>query len=91
MGAIGWVVCTSLLASLPAHAGNAHVFPVPSHLVAGAVVAAFILPAAIASVLSVIRRIGRSPIGLLGLCVVAGGALAAIGYVNPDLIASLRI
>jgi hypothetical protein len=55
------------------------------------VVAAFILPAAISSILSVLRRASRSPAGRIGLCLAGGGVLAAIGYANPDLIAGLRI
>jgi hypothetical protein len=55
------------------------------------VAAAFVLPAATASVLSALRRVGRRPIGLLSLCVLAGVTLAAIGYVNPGFVAGLRI
>ena len=90
-GAIGLAVCTSLLTGSPAQAGGAHAFPASPHLVAAVVATAFVLPAAIASVLSVLRRVSRSPIGLLGLCVAVGGGLAVLGYVNPNLVAGLRI
>jgi hypothetical protein len=55
------------------------------------VAAAFVLPVAMASVLSALRRVSRRPIGLLSLCVAAGVTLAAIGYVNPSFVAGLRI
>lgn len=65
-------------------------FPVQPHLVPVVVAAAFILPAAMAGFLSVMRRLGRAGGAVLGagLLVVALAAVAA--YVQPDLLLALR-
>jgi len=79
------------LAAYPAFAGNAQLFPVSSHLVPAAVVAAFILPAAAAGCVWTMRRVTRSRVGLVGLGLVAGGAIAVLAYVNPAVLAGLRV
>ena len=77
--------------ALATFAGLPRIFPVQSSLVPMVVAAAFILPAAMAGVLSLLRRAGRSigPVLGLGLGVVAAAAYAA--YANPNLLAALRI
>lgn len=91
VGAIGLTFCLASLWPASALAGSAQAFPVPSHLVPAAVAAAFILPAAAASVSSILRRVGRSRARRLGLSLLAAGAFAALAYVNPDVLATLRL
>ncbi|MEZ5816716.1 MAG: hypothetical protein R3D44_06515 [Hyphomicrobiaceae bacterium] len=74
-----------------AMAGSSQMFPVRSHLVPAVVAAAFILPALMAGVASVLKRIGRSPVALVGLCLFAVGAAALVAYVNPTLLTALRV
>ncbi len=83
------VLTASFGMALPAEAATRGLFPVQSHLVPAVVAATFILPAALAGVLSAMRRLQRSPGKLLGLLLIAMGAAGAILYVNPGLLATL--
>ncbi len=74
-----------------AAAAGGQMFPVGSHLVAVVVAAAFILPAGIAGVASLVKRAGRSPAGLLGVGLLAIGAVAVVALANPGMLASLRV
>ncbi|MGE0765947.1 MAG: hypothetical protein AB7L90_05750 [Hyphomicrobiaceae bacterium] len=80
----------ALATACEASAAGPQLFPVPSHLVPAAVVAAFILPAAMAVAISVMKRARRSAGGLLGLGVVGVGAIVALAYTHPGLWAVLR-
>ena len=85
------MVCLAKGEALAAFAGLPQVFPVQSSLVPVVVAAAFILPAAIAGVLSLLRRAGRSMGPVLGLGLVVAGAAAYAAYADPNFIAALRI
>ena len=74
-----------------AAAASAQMFPVGSHLVPVVVAMAFILPAGIAGLASVMKRVGRSPAGLLGAGLLAIGAVAVVALANPGLLAGLRV
>lgn len=88
-------VCLASAATIvtggPASAGGGQMFPVGSHLVAVVVAAAFILPAGIAGVVSVVKRAARTPAGLLGVGLLAIGAVAVLALANPGLLSSLRV
>lgn len=76
---------------VPGEASAAQVFPVTGSLVPVAVAAAFVLPALVAGVLSLLRsaalRLGPT-MGIVLLCTV-GVAVAALLF--PDLVAALRV
>ncbi len=77
--------------ALTTFAGLPRVFPVQSGLVPMVVAAAFILPAAIAGVFSLLRRVGRlvGPVMGLGLATAVAAAYAA--YADPNLLVALRV
>jgi hypothetical protein len=91
VAAIGIAVVISAATGAPALARSAQLFPVPSHLVPAAVVAAFILPAAMAVVTSGLKRIGRSPVRLFGLGLLAAAGVTALAYTRPGLLAGLGV
>lgn len=78
-------------AALAAITGLPQLFPVQSSLVPVVVAAAFILPAAVAGVLSVLRRATHALGPVLGLGLIVAGAAAVAVYADPTLIAALRI
>ncbi len=71
----------------PALAASAQLFPVKPSLVPAVVAAAFVLPAFIASVLSVLRRAGLVMGSVLGMGLVAATAMIVAAYVDPNLVA----
>jgi ABC-type glycerol-3-phosphate transport system permease component len=75
--AVGSASVMGLVAASPAFAASSQPFPVPSHLVAAAVVAAFMLPAALAGMTPVAKRVRRSRFGLLGVALLIISAVAA--------------
>jgi hypothetical protein len=84
--AVGLISVLGIAPIAPTFAASSQVFPVPSHLVAAAVVTAFMLPAALAGMTSIAKRIRRSRFGLLGVVLVVIGALAAAAYINPGFL-----
>lgn len=90
LGGFGALACW-LARDGVAIAANGQMFPVRSHLVPVVVVAAFILPAAFAGVGSLAKRYRASPAALLGLGLLAVGALALAAIANPHLLAGVRI
>ncbi len=89
--ALGVAPVLLVVARAEALAGLPQVFPVQSSLVPVVVAAAFILPAAIAGVLSLLRRAGRAMGPVAGLGVVVAVAAAFAAYADPTLIAAFRI
>lgn len=72
-------------------AANGQMFPVGSHLVPIVVAAAFILPAALAGLGSLVKRCRANPAAFLGLGLLAVGALALAAIANPQLLAGVRV
>lgn len=89
--ALAVVPAALILTGGSTEAAMPQIFPVKPNLVPILVAATFILPAAAAGVLSVLRRAGRAmgPVVSVGVLVVVAAALAV--YADPLLIASLRI
>ena len=77
-------------ASSAAFAAPGQLFPVPSHLVPMVVAAAFMLPAAMAGVLSVMRRAGRGRGAIVGAGL-AVAAIAAVAFIDPGLLTARRV
>lgn len=90
-GAVGWAGCLFFLSGGAALASGGQLFPVASHLVPGAVVAAFMLPAAAAGFVSALRRARRRPMALVAIGLVGGAALAVCAYVNPAILTRVSI
>lgn len=76
--------------STGALAAPAQLFPVQPHLVPVVVAAAFILPAAMAGFLSVMRRLGRAGGAMLGAGLIMAALAVGATYVQPSLLAALR-
>ncbi len=66
-------------------------FPTDQVLVPVAVAGAFVLPALMAAICAGFGRLWRNSRALLGLAGLAVAGLAVAGYLNPGLLAALRI
>lgn len=73
-----------------AEAALPQVFPVKPGLVPAVVAATFVLPAAAAGVLSIVRRIGRATGPVAGIALLIVVALAVVVYVDPNMMAAVR-
>ena len=84
VGVVGWLLAAPAMAA-------PLVFPTNQTLVPVAVATAFVLPALFAALYVLARRIlwALGPIGAIGMLVIV--TLALTGYLNPGLIAALRI
>lgn len=80
IGAVVWF-------SDPAVAASVQLFPVKPSLVPVVVAAAFILPAFIASLMSVLRRAGLVLGSVLGFGLLAVMAMVVTAYLDPNLVA----
>lgn len=88
-----WPVAAGLLWSelVPsAMAATPQIFPVQSHLVPVLVAAVFILPAAFAGLLSLLRRLGRSR-ALAGVSLAVAVVALVAFYGEPSWLAALRV
>lgn len=72
-------------------AAEPHVFPTSQALVPVAVAGAFVLPALVAALFAGLGRLARRPKALLGIGALGVGGLVLAGYLNPDLLAALRL
>lgn len=72
-------------------AAEPHVFPTSQALVPVAVAGAFVLPALVAALFAGLGRLARRPKALLGLGAVGIAGLVLAGYLNPELLAALRL
>lgn len=87
----------SVVAFLSATAGAAaavpaqtRLFPAEPALVPVAVAAAFVLPAAVALIWGLLRRLMRQAGPVVSVSVAVLLAIAVAGYLNPDLLSRLK-
>lgn len=74
-----------------AYAAGSQVFPAQPHLVPLVVAAVFVLPAAIAGIMSGFHRLWRRPSPTLWISLLSTAVIVAFAYMQPQLLSAIKI